>query len=168
MWFHDPIDPSEGKAATFVFRYRPRGVYPSSQPVRSVLTGSSTPDLLQAQGIMPLDRPKSVEAEPSTVKKEMKRPGSPSQRHAKRHHGESTSAPGSGSGSRSAKRDLGVVEVLSDDDEDYDVLKVRPVLDLCYMALQLCSGLMFAVILRVAFENCKTNSTRPHARSLAA
>ncbi|KAI1783241.1 hypothetical protein LXA43DRAFT_1047381 [Ganoderma leucocontextum] len=106
MWFHDPINPSEGKAVTFVFRYRPR-------------------DLLQAQGIIPLDRPKSVEAEPSTVKKEKKRPGSPQQRDAKRRRVESGSASGSGSSSQSAKRDLGVVEVLSDDDEDYNALKSR-------------------------------------------
>lgn len=106
MWFHDPIDPSEGKAATFIFRYRPRG-------------------LLQAQGIMPLDRPKTAKAEPSAVKKEKKRLGSPQQRNAKRRRGESASASGSGSGSQSAKRDLGVVEVLSDHDEDYDTLKSR-------------------------------------------
>nr|VWO95331.1 Uncharacterized protein [Ganoderma boninense] len=103
MWFHDPIDPSEGKAATFIFRYRPR-------------------DLLQAQGIMPLDRPKSSEAESSTVKKENKRPGSPQQRDAKRRRG-GGSASASGSGTQSAKKDLGVVDVLSDDDEDFDQLK---------------------------------------------
>ena len=73
---------------------------------------------------MPLDRPKSTEVEPSTVKQEKKRAGSPEQRDAKRRRGGPDSA--SGSGAQSAKRDLGVVEVLSDDDEDYDALKVRP------------------------------------------
>ncbi|KAM5537623.1 hypothetical protein V8D89_008701 [Ganoderma adspersum] len=102
MWIHDRINRAEGKVATFVFRYRPR-------------------DLLQAQGIMPLDRPKSTEVETSTMKKEKKRAGSLQQRDAKRRRGESTSA--SGSGTQSAKRDLGAVEVLSDDDEDYDALK---------------------------------------------
>ena len=75
---------------------------------------------------MPLDRPKADEAEPSNVKKEKKRAGSPQQRDAKRRRGGSDSA--SGSGAQSAKRDLGVVEVLSDDEEDYDALKVRPLL----------------------------------------
>ena len=74
---------------------------------------------------MPLDRPKADEAEPSNVKKEKKRAGSPQQRDAKRRRGGSDSASGSGAQS---KRDLGVVEVLSDDDEDYDALKVRPLL----------------------------------------
>ncbi|PIL23301.1 hypothetical protein GSI_14611 [Ganoderma sinense ZZ0214-1] len=101
MWVHDPIDPLEGKVATFIFRYRPR-------------------DLLQAQGIMPLDRPQSSEVDPSTVKRENKRPGTPQQRDAKRRRGGSASA--SGSRTQSAKKDLGVVEVLSDE-EDYDALK---------------------------------------------
>ena len=74
---------------------------------------------------MPVDRPNSVEAEPPTVKREKKRPGSPSKRDTKRRRGESASASGSGSGSQSAKKDLGVVEILSDDEEDYDALKVR-------------------------------------------
>ncbi len=94
---------------------------------------------------MPLDRPKTAKAEPSAVKKEKKRLGSPQQRNAKRRRGESASASGSGSGSQSAKRDLGVVEVLSDHDEDYDTLKVRSGFIPSCLVSPICGALTFVV-----------------------
>ena len=106
---YEPIDPSEGYVATFIFRYRPRGM----SGLAAALPWSHSPDvqlqaLLQAQGVVP----------PSfTPVKEELRPkhgrDSDDTRPAKRPKTE----PGT------ATTDTGVIE-LSDDDEDLDVLQV--------------------------------------------
>ena len=82
----------------------------------SILTSvySTSTDLLQAQGIMPRDKPKP-EPGPSRVKK--KRTGSPDRRDAKRARADAASEAGAG-------LDLGVVEI-SDDEEDEEIVSAR-------------------------------------------
>ena len=84
----------------------------------STLTSThlASTDLLQAQGIMPRDKPKP-EPGPSRVKQEKKRAASPDRRDAKRARADPTSGGGAGS-------DLGVLEI-SDDEEDEEIVLAR-------------------------------------------
>ena len=84
----------------------------------SALTSThlASTDLLQAQCIMPRDKPKP-EPGPSRVKQEKKRAGSPDRRDAKRTRADA--APGGGAG-----LDLGVVEI-SDGEEDEEIVLAR-------------------------------------------
>ena len=112
----------------------------------SILTSvySTSTELLQAQGIMPRDKPKP-EPGPSRVKQEKKRAGSPDRRDAKRTRADA--APGGGAG-----LDLGVVEI-SDGEEDEEIVLAR-VSVRCVLGLE---GLTLTSESRIA----RTVSSRP-------
>ena len=112
---HDAVNPQEGYAAHFVFRYRPLGMFQCLHRGFSLRTQLPMVELLQAQDIAPRIRNTSDDSNPSSQPKNhaLKRSNSDADKYSPDKRPRNATS-----------LDTDVIELSDDDDDDFKTLQV--------------------------------------------